>query len=71
MKVNFYGPTNNAKVINKALTNIFEINRGLADSDLQISKFRTTPNPLVLGDSDFGFIDSSDYSSLFTFEDSS
>ena len=70
MKVNFYGPTNNAKVINKALTNIFEINRGLADSDLQISKFRTTPNPLVLGDSDFGFIDSSDYNSLFTFEDS-
>ena len=50
---------------------MFEINRGLRDSDLQVAKFRTRPQPFsVSADSDFGFNDSADYASLFDFDSS-
>lgn len=69
MKVNFYGAVSDSNVIRTALTNVFEINRGLADSDLQISKFRTRPDPFAIsGDSDFSYLDSSDYNYLFDFD---
>jgi hypothetical protein len=69
MRVNFYGPISESKVINKSINNIFEIQRGLRDSDLQIAKLRTRPYPFgVSADSDFGFADSSDYTYLFNFD---
>ena len=69
MKVNFYGPINDSNVIRTALTNIFELQRGLADSDLQVAGFRTRPLPFdVSADSNFSFMDSSDYDYLFDFD---
>lgn len=69
MRVNFYGPISDSNVIRTAMTNIFNINSGLQDSDMQITKFRTRPDPFaVSGDSDFSFIDSADYSYLFDFD---
>jgi len=71
MRINFYGPIAESKVIRTAETNMFEINRGLRDSDLQVAKFRTRPKPFsVSADSDFGFNDSADYASLFDFDSS-
>tara|TARA_B100001175_G_C19394632_1_gene583189 strand:- start:104 stop:898 length:795 start_codon:yes stop_codon:yes gene_type:complete len=71
MRINFYGPIAEAKVIRTAETNMFDINRGLRDSDMQVSKFRTRPNPFnVSADSDFGFNDSADYNYLFNFDSS-
>jgi hypothetical protein len=69
MRINFYGPIANSSVIRTALTNVYEQNRGLADSDLQVAKYRTRPEPFgILADSDFGFLDSSDYNYLFDFD---
>lgn len=69
MRVNFYGPITNSNVIRTALTNVYEQNRGLADSDLQVAKFRTRPNPFnVSADSDFSYLDSADYTYLFDFD---
>jgi hypothetical protein len=69
MKVNFYGPVTNSNVIRTALTNVFEQQRGLADSDLQVAKFRTRPDPFAISaDSDFSYLDSSDYNYLFDFD---
>tara|TARA_B100000131_G_scaffold291803_1_gene305663 strand:- start:1431 stop:2225 length:795 start_codon:yes stop_codon:yes gene_type:complete len=71
MRMNFYGPIAEAKIIRSAETSVFEINRGLRDSDMQVSKFRTRPNPFdVSADSDFGFNDSADYNYLFDFDSS-
>lgn len=69
MRVNFYGAIADSKVVRSAITNIYEIDRGLLDSDLQVAKFRTRPDPFsVSADSDFGFNDSADYNSLFDFD---
>ena len=69
MRINFYGPIAESKIIRTAETNMFEINRGLRDSDMQVAKFRTKPNPFnVSADSDFGFNDSADYNYLFDFD---
>lgn len=69
MRVNFYGPITESGVIRTAINNIYEIDRGLADSDLQVASFRTRPDPFnVSADSDFGFADSSDYDYLFDFD---
>lgn len=69
MRVNFYGPITDSKVIRTAYTNVYEINRGLLDSDLQVARFRTRPDPYgIYADSDFGFADSADYDSLFDFD---
>ena len=69
MRVNFYGAIADSKVIQTAITNIYETNRGLLDSDLQVAKFRTRSDPFsISADSDFGFNDSADYNSLFDFD---
>lgn len=69
MRINFYGPITDSKVIRTAQTDIYEIQRGLADSDLQVASFRTRPDPFdVSADSDYGFNDSSDYDYLFNFD---
>lgn len=69
MRVNFYGPITDSKVIRTANTNIYEINRGLSDSDIQVAALRTRPDPYgIYGDSDYGFNDSADYSYIFNFD---
>lgn len=56
MKVNFYGPTSEAKVIRTADVDLYQMNAGIADSDVFIEKIRVQPDPLnVSADSDFGF----------------
>jgi len=58
MKVSFYGPINNSDIIRTAKTNIFQQGIGLNDSDVQLSRIDTTPDPVSiigLADSDFGF----------------
>ena len=62
MKVNFYGPVNDGKVINTT-TMKFDIDtKDIADSDyLTIT---TTPTPGgVSADSDYGFLEVYDYES--------
>jgi len=69
MRINFYGPIAESKIIRAAETSMFNINSGLRDSDMQVAKFRTKPNPFdVSADSDFGFNDSADYNYLFDFD---
>ena len=69
MRINFYGPITDSKVIRTAQTDVYEIGRGLADSDLQVASFRTRPDPFTISaDSDYGFNDSSDYDYLFNFD---
>lgn len=69
MRVNFYGPVTDSAVIRTSLVDIFEQNRGLRDSDMQVAKFRTRPDPFsASADSDFGYLDSSDYNYLFDFD---
>jgi len=56
MKVNFYGPTNSAKIIREAQVSLGEMAGGTADSDVLIERVTVKPNPLNVSiDSDFGF----------------
>jgi len=58
MNVNFYGPVDQSDVINTSIANVYNIEAGLNDSDIQLQTITTTPNPdTVYGspDSDFGF----------------
>ena len=58
MKVNFYGPIAEKGIIRSAITNIFDQQSGLLDSDQKIERITITPNPsgiIGLADSDFGF----------------
>lgn len=56
MKVNFHGPVANSSIIRQATGNIYDINAGLADSDLYLESVAVTPTPSgVSPDSDFGF----------------
>ena len=58
MKVNFYGPIAEKNVIRSAITNVFDQQSGLLDSDQRIQTITITPDPssvIGLGDSDFGF----------------
>lgn len=56
MKMNFYGPTSEAKIIRTAEADLYQMQAGLADSDIFIEKIRVQPDPLnVSPDSDFGF----------------
>lgn len=69
MRVNFYGPINESGIIKTSLTDIYEMQRGLLDSDVQVVAMRTRPDPFTAtGDDDFGFTDSSDYSYIFDFD---
>jgi len=54
MKVSFYGAITEGGVIRSSQANIFELNRGTADSDINIERITVTPNPTDT----FGFADS-------------
>ena len=58
MKISFHGPIATSDIIRTSVSKIFQIQGGLLDSDVQIEKLTTTPNPtsvIGLADSDFGF----------------
>lgn len=58
MKISFHGPINNQSIIRTANTEIFQIDAGLADSDLKLETITVVPDPIStigLADSDFGF----------------
>ena len=51
----------------KSIADIYEIQRGLADSDTQIERITTVTNPRnVSADSDFGFTEYIDLTDPFT-----
>jgi len=69
MKINFHGPITTGNIIRSSISNLFQLDAGLADSDLQLSTITVTPNPIGaigLADSDFGF----DTEINLTFDDS-
>lgn len=67
MKINLYGPINETGIITKSITDIYEIQRGLADSDIQIERITSVTNPRdVSADSDFGFTEYIDITDPFT-----
>jgi len=58
MKVSFHGPISTSGIIRTANANLYDINTGLADSDLYLETVQVIPNPINtfgLADSDFGF----------------
>ena len=58
MKVSFHGPVATSSVITSSKADIYDINTGLADSDLYLETIKVVPNPIDafgLADSDFGF----------------
>ena len=60
MKVNFYGPLNDGKVITKSIPKIDLDNKGIADSDYLTMTITPTPAG-VSADSDYGFLEEYDY----------
>jgi hypothetical protein len=55
MNVNFYGPVRSQAVITSSIANLFNIDAGLADSDIQIERITVNPTPSgVSADSDYG-----------------
>lgn len=58
MKINFHGPISTTGIIRQADAALYDINTGLADSDLKLETISVTPDPIDtigLADSDFGF----------------
>ena len=56
MNVNFYGPINDTNIIRSAISNVYNIEAGLRDSDLLLQTVTVTPNPANASpDSDYGF----------------
>jgi len=58
MKISFHGPINNSGIIRSVTSKVFDINAGLADSDIHIENIITTPDPtsvIGMSDSDFAF----------------
>lgn len=67
MKINLYGPIQETGIITKSIADIYEIKRGLADSDIQIERITSVTNPRdVSADSDFGFTEYIDITDPFT-----
>jgi len=60
MKVNFYGPINDGKIINKSIAKIDTETKDIADSDLLSITITPTPSG-VSADSDYGFLEAYDY----------
>ena len=60
MKVNFYGPINDGKVITKSIPKIDIDNSDIADSDYLTMTITPTPAG-VSADSDYGFLEEYDY----------
>ena len=58
MKVSFHGPISTSGIVRSAITDVYTIGTGLADSDIKLETITVTPNPvgiIGLADSDFGF----------------
>lgn len=56
MKINFYGPTAESKIIRTVDADLYQIQTGLVDSDVFVEKIRVEPDPInVSPDSDYGF----------------
>jgi len=58
MKVHFYGSIDKGEIIRKSVIDLFQMDKGLADSDIKLERITTLPNPLAaigMADSDFGF----------------
>lgn len=58
MRVSFYSGINQGEVIRQANARLFDIGRGIADSDVRVQTLQIDPNPITsigLADSDFGF----------------
>ena len=58
MKISFHGPISNAGIVRSSITKFFQMDNGLADSDLQLETLTVTPDPsstFGMADSDFGF----------------
>jgi hypothetical protein len=56
MKINFYGPINDGKIIRQADIDLYSIGTGLLDSDEFLEKIRVITNPADASpDSDYGF----------------
>ena len=67
MKINLYGPIRSTGVITKSITDIYDMETGLQDSDTQIERITTVPNPRdASADSDFGFTEYIDTTDPFT-----
>jgi hypothetical protein len=58
MKIGFYGPapSDGSNVITQVDVNLFNMDAGIADSDLFLTALSITPDPLVTGDSDYSLI---------------
>lgn len=56
MKINFYGPTGTGTIIREAIIDIYNMNAGLADSDIKMQTINVIPDPAdAHPDSDYGF----------------
>jgi hypothetical protein len=57
MKINFYGPVTDGKIIRSAIPSLYGIGTGLKDSDELLSTIVVTTDPAnASADSDYGFI---------------
>lgn len=57
MKINFYGPVTDGKIIRSAIPSLYGIGTGLRDSDELLSTIVVTTDPAnASADSDYGFI---------------
>ena len=56
MKINFYGPITDGKIIRQVDADLYNMQSGLADSDEFLEKIRVLPDPADASpDSDYGF----------------
>jgi len=58
MKISFHGPITSGEIIRTSIAKLFQMENGMADSDIQLSTLTVTPDPTTtfgMADSDFGF----------------
>ena len=58
MKIQFYGSIQRKDIIRTSIANVFQMQAGSADSDIQLETVTVTPDPVTafgMADSDFGF----------------
>lgn len=58
MKISFHGPITSGNIIRSSISKLYQMDVGLADSDIQLETLTTVPDPsntFGTADSDFGF----------------
>jgi len=58
MKISFHGPITSGSIIRSSISKLYQMDVGLADSDIQLETLTTVPDPsntFGTADSDFGF----------------